>query len=125
MDSLNEKISSLRRQCVACGHEWLKRVAAQEPKRCPNPACRSKNWQPAGDPNGVEADAQYCERFPSQSVRRFLKEETGQDLVEYALVVAAVALALISTVTALGNGIAGLYESITGRLTGVDWTGTR
>jgi pilus assembly protein Flp/PilA len=54
-------------------------------------------------------------------MKRFLRDESGQDLVEYALIVAAVALALIASVTTLTSGIASLYQSITGKLTGVEW----
>ncbi|MDQ6677159.1 MAG: Flp family type IVb pilin [Acidobacteriota bacterium] len=50
---------------------------------------------------------------------RFLKEEDGQDLVEYALIVAAVGLALITTVTQLSQGIVSLYQSITGDLSSI------
>ena len=46
----------------------------------------------------------------------FLSDESAQDLVEYALIVAAVALALITTVTQLSQGIASLFESITAQL---------
>lgn len=42
-----------------------------------------------------------------------LKDEQGQDLVEYALIVAAVGLALISTVNTLSQAITSLYSSIT------------
>jgi Flp pilus assembly pilin Flp len=44
---------------------------------------------------------------------RLLQEEKGQDLVEYALIVAAVGLALITTVNQLSQGIVSLYSSIT------------
>jgi pilus assembly protein Flp/PilA len=50
---------------------------------------------------------------------RFLGDEQGQDLVEYALITAAVALALISVVNNLATGIASLYSSITGDLTSI------
>jgi pilus assembly protein Flp/PilA len=50
---------------------------------------------------------------------KFLKDEQGQDLVEYALITAAVALALISVVNNLATGIASLYSSITGDLTSI------
>jgi pilus assembly protein Flp/PilA len=53
---------------------------------------------------------------------RFLKEEDGQDLVEYALIVAAVGLALISTVNQLAQGISSLYTSITGDLSSIGTT---
>jgi Flp pilus assembly pilin Flp len=52
----------------------------------------------------------------------FLKEEEGQDLVEYALIVAAVGLALISTVSQLGQAISSLYTSITGDLSSIGTT---
>lgn len=44
---------------------------------------------------------------------RFVCEEDGQDLVEYALIVAAVGLALITTVNQLSGAIVSLYSSIT------------
>jgi pilus assembly protein Flp/PilA len=50
---------------------------------------------------------------------RFLKEEDGQDLVEYALIVAAVGLGLIATINQLQAGIISLYSSITGDLSSI------
>ena len=44
---------------------------------------------------------------------RFIRDEQGQDLVEYALIVAAVGLALITTVNTLSTAIVSLYSSIT------------
>jgi Flp pilus assembly pilin Flp len=41
------------------------------------------------------------------------KQEKGQDLVEYALIVAAVGLALITTVNQLSTAVVSLYSSIT------------
>ncbi len=58
-----------------------------------------------------------------QFLLRFLREEDGQDLVEYALVVATVALVLISAVNNLSLGIVSLYESITGDLASIGQTG--
>ena len=51
--------------------------------------------------------------------KRFMKEEDGQDLVEYALIVAAVGLALITTVNQLSQGIVSLYSSITQDLSSI------
>ena len=53
-----------------------------------------------------------------------LREEKGQDLVEYALVVATVALVLISSVNNLALGIVSLYESMTADLASIGQTGT-
>jgi Flp pilus assembly pilin Flp len=49
----------------------------------------------------------------------FIRNEQGQDLVEYALIVAAVGLALITTVNQLSQGIVSLYQSITGDLSSI------
>jgi Flp pilus assembly pilin Flp len=49
----------------------------------------------------------------------FVRDEQGQDLVEYALIVAAVGLALITTVNQLSQGIVSLYQSITGDLSSI------
>ena len=46
----------------------------------------------------------------------------GQDLVEYALIVAAVGLALITTVHQLSQGVVSLYSSITGDLSSIGAT---
>ena len=48
-----------------------------------------------------------------QLVIRLIKEDQGQDLVEYALIVAAVGLALITTVNQLSGAVVSLYSSIT------------
>ena len=53
---------------------------------------------------------------------RFIRDEQGQDLVEYALIVAAVGLALITTVNQLSQGIVSLYQSITGDLSSIGAT---
>ena len=50
---------------------------------------------------------------------QFLRDQQGQDLVEYALIVAAVGLALITTVNQLSQGIVSLYQSITGDLSSI------
>lgn len=44
---------------------------------------------------------------------RFIRDEQGQDLVEYALIVAAVGLALVATVNQLSAAVVSLYSSIT------------
>ncbi|MBS1873118.1 MAG: Flp family type IVb pilin [Acidobacteria bacterium] len=51
------------------------------------------------------------------------KDEQGQDLVEYALIVAAVGLALITTVNQLSAAIVSLYSSMTQGLASIGTTG--
>ena len=50
---------------------------------------------------------------------QFVREDQGQDLVEYALIVAAVGLALISTVQQLSAALVSLYQSMTGDLSSI------
>ena len=51
----------------------------------------------------------------------FWSDERGQDLVEYSMIVAAVALALLVTVASLSGAIGQVYQSMTGKLTGIEW----
>ncbi|MBI1896003.1 MAG: Flp family type IVb pilin [Acidobacteria bacterium] len=54
---------------------------------------------------------------------RLAQDEQGQDLVEYALIVAAVGLALITTVNQLSTAVVSLYSSITDGLASIGTTG--
>ena len=45
-----------------------------------------------------------------------LNEDRGATAVEYGLMVALIAVAIIGTVTALGTGLNGLFTQITGSL---------
>ena len=47
---------------------------------------------------------------------RFWKETEGQDLVEYALIVAAIALGMIAAVQGITRALNSLYESISAAL---------
>ena len=58
-----------------------------------------------------------------QFMLRVWNEEQGQDLVEYALIVAAVGLALITTVNQLSTAVVSLYSSITRGLTSIGASG--
>ena len=50
-------------------------------------------------------------------IQRFIREEEGQDLIEYAFLVMFIALALIIALTATGGLISNLFEYINGKLT--------
>jgi Flp pilus assembly pilin Flp len=43
---------------------------------------------------------------------RFWKETEGQDLVEYALIVAAIALGMVVTIKSVATALSSVYESI-------------
>ncbi len=50
---------------------------------------------------------------------RFLRDEQGQDLVEYALIVAAIALGLITAIKGIATALSSMYDSISAALTSV------
>ena len=45
-------------------------------------------------------------------ILRFIREEDGQDLVEYAFLLVFIALALIALVTATGTGIQAVFTQV-------------
>jgi len=49
-------------------------------------------------------------------IARFIREEEGQDLAEYALLLFLIALAVVLTLTALGTTIAGIFTQIAAAL---------
>ena len=51
-------------------------------------------------------------------IARFVREDEGQDLVEYALLIAFIALACIIGLQQLGTAINNTYTSISASLTG-------
>ena len=52
-----------------------------------------------------------------QALRDFLEDERGQDLIEYALTAALVALGCIVSMHGLSNSIAAAFSSVSSRLT--------
>ena len=48
----------------------------------------------------------------SNLLRRFVREDDGQDLVEYAMLIALIALAVVGGVGALATAINGQYQNI-------------
>ena len=48
--------------------------------------------------------------------KKFAREEDGATMVEYALMVALIAVALIGAVEALSGGISGTFGEATGKL---------
>ncbi len=56
------------------------------------------------------------DRNMKRFLKRFWKETEGQDLVEYALIVAVIALGLIAAVRAVAAALVSLYESISAAL---------
>ena len=49
-------------------------------------------------------------------VRAFAKNDEGQDLLEYALLVALIALVAVGAVTAAGTSVSNIFTKIAGSL---------
>lgn len=47
---------------------------------------------------------------------RFHKEESGQDLIEYGLIAALIALAAVSIMGTIGNSIASVFSDVNSNL---------
>ena len=60
----------------------------------------------------------------AQNLKDLLKSDEGQDLVEYALLVALISLAAITTVGEIAKQIESIFESISTSLAGVPTSGT-
>ena len=50
------------------------------------------------------------------SVKSFVRNEEGQDLLEYALLVALIALVAIAAVTAAGGSVSTIFQTIADKL---------
>jgi pilus assembly protein Flp/PilA len=50
-------------------------------------------------------------------VRDFLRKEDGQDLIEYALLVALISLVCVVALTAAGSQVKTIFQNIQNRLT--------
>ena len=50
--------------------------------------------------------------FSTVQVRRFLPAQEGATAIEYALIAAGIAGVIITTVTALGGSVTGMFTSV-------------
>ncbi len=48
---------------------------------------------------------------------RFLKDESGATAIEYGLIAALIAVAIIISVTALGDGVSATFDEVAAELT--------
>jgi len=51
-----------------------------------------------------------------EMIRRFVREENGQGLVEYALIIGLIAVVAIAALTASGGSIKGIFNTISSKL---------
>lgn len=55
-------------------------------------------------------------------IRRFVREEEGQGLVEYALIIGLIAVVAIAALTASGGSISSIFNTISGKLSTANTT---
>ena len=60
---------------------------------------------------GSDVSADLCRRRVGRVVRTFLADETGQDLIEYALLTATIGLSSAAAWVAMGPAMKGAYQS--------------
>ena len=53
-------------------------------------------------------------------VRAFVRNDEGQDLIEYALLAGLISLVAVATVTTAGTQVKEIFNTITGKLTTVN-----
>jgi pilus assembly protein Flp/PilA len=53
-----------------------------------------------------------------RAIRKFRTSEEGQDLLEYALLVALIALVAIAAVAASGTAVSDIFTAVAGKLAG-------
>jgi pilus assembly protein Flp/PilA len=51
-----------------------------------------------------------------KTIHRFLKDESGATAIEYGLIAALIAVAIIAAATLLGNGLSGLFNGVGAKL---------
>ena len=51
-----------------------------------------------------------------QVLRKLVRDESGQDIIEYALLAAGIAVLLIPVINALGGSLSGVFGRISTRL---------
>ncbi len=50
-------------------------------------------------------------------IQQFIREEEGQDVVEYGLLIATIALVVLLATSAFGSAISGWFSVLSGRIT--------
>jgi len=52
-------------------------------------------------------------------LKRFVREEEGQDLIEYALLAGFISLVAVAAITSVGPGINGVYNNINAKVVAI------
>lgn len=52
-------------------------------------------------------------------ITKFIKDDHGADLIEYALLAGLISLAAVATLTTMGTSLTGLFTKISDKLSGI------
>jgi len=52
-----------------------------------------------------------------ESIRKFIRDEDGQDVVEYGLLIATIAIVVLIGVGFFGSNISAWFQTLAGRIT--------
>jgi len=52
-------------------------------------------------------------------LRRLVRDEQGQDLIEYALLAGFISLVAVAAITSVGQGVNGVYNNINGQVNAI------
>ncbi len=58
-------------------------------------------------------------RMDMKSIARFINDDRGADLIEYALLAGLISLASVATLTTVGTDLKNLYTSISTKIAGI------
>ena len=50
-------------------------------------------------------------------VRKFLRDDSGATVIEYGLIAAGIAVAIVGVVNNVGSGLSGVFTTLSGKLT--------
>jgi len=64
-----------------------------------------------GPPDGIGSKYQQESRMKNL-FNRFVREDQGQDLIEYALLAGFISLVAVVAITAVGTGVNAVYQNI-------------
>src|SRR5262245_8236193 len=78
------------------------------------------SWRPRSERNRAPHDARHIERDVMNLITylraRFLRDDSGQDLLEYALLVALIALVCVAVITSTGSSVQTIFSKISSAL---------
>lgn len=64
----------------------------------------------------------HTEKGGTSTMLRLIKDEAGQGMVEYGLILALVAIAAIAALTLLGGNVKNMFNTVNNTLTGIKVT---